>query len=97
MAGRTRCPRKGTGAACCTVHNGCRRDPHTACKGVHQLAFYNQGLSIWAVGSREVRDGEEGILIEYVALEEPLEQFPRHWAVSVSVCTADYGATVRSV
>lgn len=27
---------------------------------------------------REIRDGEEGVLVEYVALEESLQQVPRH-------------------
>ena len=29
--------------------------------------------------AREVRHGEEGVLVEDVALEEPLQQVPRHW------------------
>lgn len=28
---------------------------------------------------REVGDGEKGVLVEDVALEEPLQQVPRHW------------------
>lgn len=28
---------------------------------------------------REVGHGEKGILIEHVALQEPLQQVPRHW------------------
>ena len=30
MGGRTRVPRRRTGAVCCREHIGCRRDPHTA-------------------------------------------------------------------
>jgi len=39
VAGRTRCLRRGTGAACCRAHSGCRRDPHTACEGPRVSLF----------------------------------------------------------
>lgn len=30
--------------------------------------------------AREIRHGEEGVLVKDIALEEPLQQVPRHWS-----------------
>lgn len=35
-----------------------------------------------AVGLREIRDGEEGVLVEDITLDEPLQQVPRHSELS---------------
>ena len=38
-----------------------------------------EGLSERQRHAREVRHGEKGILVKDIALEEPLQQVPRHW------------------
>lgn len=43
------------------------------------LSRDDDGTVGWPV--REVRDGEKWILVEHVALEEPLQQIPRHWSL----------------
>lgn len=49
---------------------------------------------------REVGDGQEWILVEHVALEEPLQQVPRHWSLlpgrAQEVWRARVGRTTRT-
>ncbi len=44
---------------------------------------------------REVRDGEKGVLVEDIALEEPLQQVPRHWVWRRSGGRQDWGTGGR--
>lgn len=48
---------------------------------VPPVSLVSRNLCWVEAALREVRDGEEWILVEHVALEEPLQQFPRHWSL----------------
>lgn len=81
--GRTRCPRRGTGGAWSIVCDGSQRGRRSGCARGRGSASYRQDEDTAGLragqGVREVRDGEEGVLVEDLAVKEPLQEVPRHW------------------